>query len=33
VVARFTGDNDRLIADMRAAMAGAVGKIKAKARR
>jgi DNA-binding HxlR family transcriptional regulator len=33
VVTRFTRDNGRLIADMRASMAGAVRKVKAKARR
>jgi DNA-binding HxlR family transcriptional regulator len=33
VVARFTRDNDRLIADMRAAMGGTTRKIEAKARR
>jgi DNA-binding HxlR family transcriptional regulator len=33
LVARLTRDNDRLIADMRAAMSGAVRTVKAKARR
>jgi DNA-binding HxlR family transcriptional regulator len=33
VVTRFTRDNERLLADMRAGMAGAVRKVKAKARR
>ena len=33
LVARLTRDNDRLIADMRAAMSGAARKVKAKARR
>ena len=33
LVARLTRDNDRLIADMRAAMSGAALKVKAKARR
>jgi len=33
VVTRFTRDNERLLADMRASMAGAVRKVKAKARR
>jgi hypothetical protein len=33
LVTRLTRDNDRLIVDMRAAMSGAVRKVKAKARR
>lgn len=33
VVTRFTRDNERLFADMRAAMAGTVRKVKAKVRR
>lgn len=33
VVTRFSRDNERLLADMREAMAGAVRKVKAKARR